>query len=239
MAQLVADAALDLHPGGRAGDRHRGPVRLRDLVERVPRRPGRDEQGLGLHAAADPRCGPRETSLGGTDWGMLQAGITVSMIPCIGDLPAAAEVLRVGLHQRGASSDRRTRAPGRRRRHGRPADAGGDRPLSPLAAGRRGRDRRLLGRALRTNRERTIPHGWTSSGLPGTWPTSAGGRGSRPVRALGEVTGVIFPFLDYRRLQVARGRRLGARARARSRPRRLRGRGDRARRTLPSARTAT
>ena len=39
-----------------------------------------------------------ETSLGGTDWGMLQAGITISMIPCIGDLPAAAEVLRVGLH---------------------------------------------------------------------------------------------------------------------------------------------
>jgi multiple sugar transport system permease protein len=25
-----------------------------------------------------------ETSLGGTDWGMLQAGITISMIPCIG-----------------------------------------------------------------------------------------------------------------------------------------------------------
>ena len=24
-----------------------------------------------------------ETSLGGTDWGMLQAGITISMIPCI------------------------------------------------------------------------------------------------------------------------------------------------------------
>ena len=24
-----------------------------------------------------------ETSLGGTDWGMLQAGIVVSMIPCI------------------------------------------------------------------------------------------------------------------------------------------------------------
>ena len=25
-----------------------------------------------------------ETSLGGTDWGMLQAGITIAMIPCIG-----------------------------------------------------------------------------------------------------------------------------------------------------------
>ena len=25
-----------------------------------------------------------ETSLGGTDWGMLQAGVTVSIIPCVG-----------------------------------------------------------------------------------------------------------------------------------------------------------
>jgi multiple sugar transport system permease protein len=25
-----------------------------------------------------------ETSLGGTDWGMLQAGITISIIPCVG-----------------------------------------------------------------------------------------------------------------------------------------------------------
>jgi multiple sugar transport system permease protein len=25
-----------------------------------------------------------ETSLGGTDWGMLQAGVTISIIPCIG-----------------------------------------------------------------------------------------------------------------------------------------------------------
>ena len=24
-----------------------------------------------------------ETSLGGTDWGMLQAGITISIIPCV------------------------------------------------------------------------------------------------------------------------------------------------------------
>ena len=27
--------------------------------------------------------GPDQTSLGGTDWGMLQAGIVVSIIPCI------------------------------------------------------------------------------------------------------------------------------------------------------------
>jgi multiple sugar transport system permease protein len=25
-----------------------------------------------------------ETSLGGTDWGMLQAGITISIVPCVG-----------------------------------------------------------------------------------------------------------------------------------------------------------
>ena len=33
--------------------------------------------------------------LGGTDWGMLQAGITISIIPCMADLPAAAELLRL------------------------------------------------------------------------------------------------------------------------------------------------
>ena len=31
-----------------------------------------------------PRRGRTETSLGGTDWGMLQAGVTISIIPCIG-----------------------------------------------------------------------------------------------------------------------------------------------------------
>ena len=25
-----------------------------------------------------------QTSLGGTDWGMLQAGVTISIIPCVG-----------------------------------------------------------------------------------------------------------------------------------------------------------
>ncbi len=34
-----------------------------------------------------------ETTLGGTDWGMLQAGVTISIIPCVADLPAAAAVL--------------------------------------------------------------------------------------------------------------------------------------------------
>jgi multiple sugar transport system permease protein len=28
--------------------------------------------------------GRTQTSLGGTDWGMLQAGVTISIIPCIG-----------------------------------------------------------------------------------------------------------------------------------------------------------
>ena len=41
-----------------------------------------------------------ETSLGGTDWGMLQAGITIAMIPCIG-IYLLAEVLRVRLHAGG------------------------------------------------------------------------------------------------------------------------------------------
>ena len=36
----------DLPAGGRAGDRHRGAVRLHHVVERVPRRAGDDEQGL-------------------------------------------------------------------------------------------------------------------------------------------------------------------------------------------------
>ena len=42
----LADPALDLHPGRRAGDRHGHPVRVRDLVERVPRRVGPAEPGV-------------------------------------------------------------------------------------------------------------------------------------------------------------------------------------------------
>ena len=76
---------LDLHPGRRAGDRHGRAVRVRDVVERVPRRAGPAEPGV-----RPSRCplilatARAETSLGGTDWGMLQAGITIAMIPCIG-----------------------------------------------------------------------------------------------------------------------------------------------------------
>ena len=40
-------------------------------------------RGVDLHPAADSRECAHETSIGGTDWGMLQAGITISIIPCI------------------------------------------------------------------------------------------------------------------------------------------------------------
>jgi multiple sugar transport system permease protein len=44
--------------------------------------PGVDPDGgaVGVMLA----IGRTQTSLGGTDWGMLQAGITISIIPCIG-----------------------------------------------------------------------------------------------------------------------------------------------------------
>ena len=42
-----------------------------------------------------------ETSLGGTDWGMLQAGITVAMIPCIGIYLLLQKYYVSGLHERG------------------------------------------------------------------------------------------------------------------------------------------
>ena len=73
----------DLPAGGRAGDRHGRAVRVRHVVERVPGRAGDDEPGIDVHAAADPRRRPHGDQLGGTDWGMLQAGVTVSIIPCI------------------------------------------------------------------------------------------------------------------------------------------------------------
>ena len=41
----LAGPASGLHPGGRAGDRHRRAVRVHHVVERVPRRAGDDEQG--------------------------------------------------------------------------------------------------------------------------------------------------------------------------------------------------
>ena len=47
-----------------------------------------------------------ETSLGGTDWGMLQAGVTISIIPCVGCLPAPAAVLRLGPDERSGEMSR-------------------------------------------------------------------------------------------------------------------------------------
>ena len=76
-------------------------VCLHHLVERVSRRPGHHEPRGHLHAPA--RCSPtraQETSIGGTDWGMLQAGVTISIIPCVALLSAPAEVLRLRLPQR-------------------------------------------------------------------------------------------------------------------------------------------
>ena len=56
-----------------------------------------------------------ETSLGGTDWGMLQAGITIAMIPCIGIYLLLQKYYVSGLHVRARSSDR-SRATTRRSR---------------------------------------------------------------------------------------------------------------------------
>ena len=56
-----------------------------------------------------------ETSLGGTDWGMLQAGHHDRHDPVHRDLPAAAEVLRVGVHPGGPQVTAPTRH--RRGRH--------------------------------------------------------------------------------------------------------------------------
>ncbi len=42
---------LHLHPGRRAGHRDGRAVRVRDVVERVPRRPRPVEPGVHLHAA--------------------------------------------------------------------------------------------------------------------------------------------------------------------------------------------
>ena len=41
------------------------------------------------------------TSLGSTDWGMLQAGVTVAVIPCVLVLPLAPAVLRLRPAHRG------------------------------------------------------------------------------------------------------------------------------------------
>ena len=98
-----------------------------------------------------------ETSLGGTDWGMLQAGITISIIPCVARLPAAAAVLRVRPDERSGEMIA-SRAPcvqpsATAQSRLRPLDAARGRPsIDGFWAER-----------LRTNRERTIPHGFDAA----------------------------------------------------------------------------
>ena len=69
--------------------------------------------------------------------------------------------------------------------------------LRPLAAGDVRVTGGFWGERLRTNRERTIPHGLEQLRLAGNLSNlqlAAGAHGR--YRALGEATGVIFPFLD-------------------------------------------
>jgi multiple sugar transport system permease protein len=42
----------------------------------------------------------QETSIGGTDWGMLQAGITISIIPCVLFYVLLQKILCFGIHER-------------------------------------------------------------------------------------------------------------------------------------------
>ena len=78
-----SDPAADLHAGGGPGDRHRVAVRLHHLVERVPRHAGDDDGGAKFTLPLILANARTATSLGGTDWAMLQAGITISIIPCV------------------------------------------------------------------------------------------------------------------------------------------------------------
>ncbi len=73
-----------LPAGDRAGDRHGRAVRLHHLVERVPGGAGDHEQRIDAFTLPLILAAARQqTSIGGTDWGMLQAGVTISIIPCI------------------------------------------------------------------------------------------------------------------------------------------------------------
>ena len=83
--QQLAGAGARLPAGDRAGHHHSLAVRLRHVVERATRRARDDEQGsttFTLPLVARHLRAP-QTSIGGTDWGMLQAGITISIIPCL------------------------------------------------------------------------------------------------------------------------------------------------------------
>ena len=69
---------------------------------------------------------------------------------------------------------------------------------------------------LRIDRERTIPHGFEQLVRAGNLTNlrlAAGEKGH--YQALGEPLGLVFPFLDFGHLQMARGGRLGVGPRAR------------------------
>jgi multiple sugar transport system permease protein len=72
-----------LSAGDSTGDRDGGVVRFHHLVERIPRRIGHHEPRRHLHLPLILANARQETSIGGTDWGLLQAGITISIIPCV------------------------------------------------------------------------------------------------------------------------------------------------------------
>ena len=87
------------------------------------------------------------SSLGGTDWGMLQAGVTVSIIPCIGIYLLLQRYYVSGLLQRGGEVRRRAMTDDRRRRSSR-----GDRQaptIRDVARARRSLDRHRLEGAQR------------------------------------------------------------------------------------------
>ena len=84
--------------------------------------------------------------------------------------------------------------------------------LTPLGADRVTVKGGLWGQRLKVNRERSIPHGFAQldrAGNLANFRLAAGVKGR--YRALNEAVGVIYPVPRHRRLQVARGRGLGAR----------------------------
>ena len=176
-----------------------------------------------------------ETSLGGTDWGMLQAGITISIVPCVARLPPAAAVLRVRPDERSGQMSAGDRC-------GSVQPSPAQSALRPIGAGAgRPSDDGFWAERLRVNRERTIPHGFAQLRRAGTLDNlrlAAGADGQ--YRALGRLRRQhVLPFLDsdvYKWLEavgweLGRGDDPGLRGRGR--------RGDRASWPRPSAPTAT
>ena len=191
-----------------------------------------------------------ETSLGGTDWGMLQAGITISIIPCIAVYLLLQRYYVSGPPDR---SGQMTVTTDRAERDGDRTPPSCRRPTarSPVAdgrsarAGRRDR-RRPVGRP-RPHQPRAHAPARVRPARPRREPrrTSGSPRArSGTYQALGAPTGLVFPFLDtdvYKWLEAVGwelGRGAGPRARRGGRRgHRARGRGA-ARRTATSTRTS-